>query len=128
MGLDMQRVGARGAGGVDFRGIGGGGDEPAGTQQVTQLLEKLLKKLLGQDDPNAAKCNGAGAPKQAAQAQDGDAAGGDDWEELLKKLQQLAQNNPGALQQAFMNNPALMQVAQVALGGGGGAGSIGKVG
>jgi hypothetical protein len=128
----IQGIGAQGAGldnqggvgGVDRLGIGGqqGGGSPL--DQIKQLFEQLLQKVL----ESGQQAQGAQQPQGAQQAQSGNQAAAEGGvEDLMEKLRQMAKENPEAFKQALAQNPAFMAVAQAALSGGGGGGSVGKM-
>jgi hypothetical protein len=95
----------------------GGGEGQS--QQIQQLAQKILEMLQGgKGETKAAKGS------QQAKAQ-GDGEQGESLEDLFRKLQELAQQNPEAMR-AALQNPAVQQVAQIALSGGGGGGSVGR--
>lgn len=100
----------------------GGGDMTS--QQIQQLAQKILQLLQGAGQGQQGAQQAAPKGSQQAQAQ-GEGQAGESLEEMFRKLQQLAQQNPEAFK-AALQNPAVMQVAQMALSGGGGGGSVGR--
>ncbi|MCK6546134.1 hypothetical protein L6R52_09715 [Myxococcota bacterium] len=130
-GIGAQGVGINnqgGVGGVDRLGLGGqqGGGSPL--DQIKQLFQQLLERVLqgggqAQGAQNGGQAQGAQNGGQAQGAQNG----AEGIDELVRKLRELAQQNPEAFKQVLGQNPAFMAVAQAALSGGGGGGSIGKV-
>lgn len=104
--------------GLDALGIGQQGQ--GGVQDAMKLL-KQLADMLGINEQSGAKsggcqggkCQGAGG----AQGGGGEAGG---LEDLLRKLREMAQQNPQALQQALGQMPGLANALQGAMMGGGG--------
>jgi hypothetical protein len=125
-------AGMQGIGGQNNFRIGQGGMDPLGQGQQQGGIQdamKLLKQLaeqLGLDPQSGGKCQGgqcqgAGGSKGAG----GEGSGGD-LEDLLKKLRELAQKNPAALQAALQQMPGLASALQGAMmGSGGGASGAG---
>jgi len=104
--------------GLDALGIGQQGQ--GGVQDAMKLL-KQLADMLGINEQSGAKssgcqggkCQGAGG----AQGGGGEAGG---LEDLLRKLREMAQQNPQAVQQALGQMPGLANALSGAMMGGGG--------
>lgn len=99
----------------------------AGVQDVMKLLDQL-KQALGMEEGGGKGCQGC---KGGGGSQGSGGAGGADAgmsvEDIMRKLRELARQNPQAVQQALGQNPQLTQMLGGAVGGNmsGGAGGIG---
>lgn len=98
--------------------------ETQGSDKIMQQLEELLKKFM----ETMQGCENCGGGEKAAGGGGGEKAGGAGGaqggqeamftlEELLKKMRELAQQNPQALQQFLQQNPQLAQMLGGAVGG-----------
>lgn len=103
----------------------GQGQQGGGVQDALKLLKQLAEQL-GLDPQSGGKCQGGGQCQGGGGAKGAGEGGGGDLEDLLKKLRELAQKNPAALQQALGQMPGLANALQGAMmGSGGGASGAG---
>jgi hypothetical protein len=118
-------------GGAQIRGgnqVGGPnalGLQQDGQGQQAQLIQQLAQKILEMLQQGGGQQQGAQAAQGGQQGAGQTGAGGESLEDMFKKLVEMMQQNPQAARQA-LQNPAVAQVVQAALGGGGGGGSVGK--
>lgn len=114
--------------GLDMLGIGPQG-QAGGMQDMMKLL-KQLADALGLDPQSGGKqaggCQGGGCNKAGGSES---AGGAGSVEELMRKLREMAQQNPQGLMQALNQMPGLATALQGAMmGGGGGAMGAGLAG
>lgn len=126
----IQGIGANGIQGLGqnggIQGLDGGlGAKGSPSDQIKQLFEQIVKKLLEGGQAEGGKAQGAQQAQAPQGAQEAGPGGGMSLQDLMEQLKKMAKENPEAFKQALGQNPAFMAVAQAALGGGNGGGAIG---